>query len=90
MATTISARPSIDHAGDEWLIVEYIKEMDDKFICRLRSKNNFTFTEGDGCRPVETVAFLDKNMVVQAALDSAALRSGTTGICLFGKTYWFS
>lgn len=88
MATTISARPSVDYAGDEWMIVQYIKEMDNKFICRLRSKNRATYTEGDvGSRPVETVACLDKSLVVKAALDSAAMRSGLVGISLFGKTY---
>lgn len=89
MAKTVVGRASIDFAGDEWLIVGCLKELGDKVLCRLRSKNQVIYSEQDGCRPVERVEMIDRNLVVKATLESVALRSGTTGIYLFGKFYSF-
>ena len=88
MATAIEGRASVDFAGDEWIIAQCLEETGDKIICRLRSKNRSTYTEGDvGSVAVETVEALDRDLVVKASLESAALRSGVTGVLLFNKFY---
>lgn len=87
MAKAIVGRASIDFDGDEWIIVECLEEVEDKVLCRLRSKSQVTYSEDAGSRPVERLEMVDLDLVVKATLESAALRSGVTGVQLFNKFY---
>lgn len=86
MATPTEGRATIDYDGDEWYIFRCIKPEGNSIVCHLMSRTRGTYTPGDtGEVPLQTIVALDRDAVIQAELASAAMRSGTLGVCLFGE-----